>query len=105
MPVADQADKQRLKRQVVSKKLSRKQIRQEVRQLERNRASPAQDKTSVALPEPGREQPLQRYGLIGPDRAARSKGTVAVDCGSLSTVVCYGLLCIVLQKLWPWGSC
>ncbi len=62
-------------------KLSPRQIRQEVRQLKKSQQVLQQDKTPAILPPPGREQSLQCYGLIGPDRMARSRGTVVVDCG------------------------
>ena len=52
-----------------------------MRQLKGSKQPPLQDKTRIDLAPPGREQPLQRYGLIEPDRIARSKGTVIVDCG------------------------
>ncbi len=81
LPVTNKADKRRLERRIISDKLSPRQIRQEVHQLKRNQQASQQDKTRAILPPPGREQPLQCYGLIAPDRLARSRGTVVVDCG------------------------
>jgi len=81
LPVANKAMKQRLEREIVRGKLSPRQIRQKVRQIETEKRTPARDGTRVSLTRPCREQPLQRYGLIEPDRVARSKGTVVVDCG------------------------
>ena len=81
LPVTNKAIKQCLERQIVCDHLSRRQIRQEVRQIETQKRNPAQDKTRVVLPQPGRQQPLQCYELIAPDRIARSRGTVIVDCG------------------------
>jgi len=81
LPVTNKTDKRRLERRVISDKLSPRQIRQEVRQLKASEQPPAQDKTPVILPPPCREQPLQCFELIAPDRATCSKGTVLVDCG------------------------
>ena len=81
LPVTNKAMKQRLERQIVRDKLSPRQIRQEVRRIKKDREPPAQEKTQVLLPPPCRQQPLQCYELIAPDRIARSKGTVIVDCG------------------------
>ena len=81
LPVINQTDKRRLEQRIISDKLSRRQIRQKVRQIEKKEEAPAQDKTKDILPQPGRQQPLQCYGLIAPDRMAHSKGTVIVDCG------------------------
>ncbi|MBL7189727.1 MAG: hypothetical protein ISS70_25640 [Phycisphaerae bacterium] len=81
LPVTNKAMKQRLERQIVRENLSRRQIRQKVRWIEKKKESPAQDKSKVILPQPCRQQSLQRYGVIAPDRIARSKGTVIVDCG------------------------
>ena len=81
LPVINQTDKRRLEQRIISDKLSRRQIRQKVRQIEKKEEAPAQDKTKVILPQPGRQQPLQCYGLIAPHRMAHSKGTVIVDCG------------------------
>jgi len=82
LPVTNEADKRRLERQIVSKKLSRRQIRQEVRQLEKTPESPASpNKTPAILPPPCRGQPLQCFELIAPERAPCPKGTVLVDCG------------------------
>ncbi len=68
-------------RRIISDKLSPRQIRLEVRQLKESEQAPQQDKTPVLLPPPCREQPLQCFELIAPDRATCSKGTVIVDCG------------------------
>ena len=81
LPITNKADKRRLEKRILSDKLSPRQIRQEVRQLKESKQSPPQDKAKVVLPQPRREQPLQCYGLIAPDRMAHSKGTVIVDCG------------------------
>ena len=81
LPVTNKADKRCLERRIISDKLSPRQIRLEVRQLKESEQAPAQDKTPVLLPPPGREQPLQCFELIAPDRATCSKGTVMVDCG------------------------
>jgi len=81
LPVTNKAMKQRLEREIVRGKLSPRQIRQKVLQIETEKKTPARDKAKVKLTQPGREQPLQRYGLIESDRMARSKGTVIVDCG------------------------
>ena len=81
LPVTNKAMKQRLEREIVCGKLSPRQIRQKVRQIETEKRTPARDETKVILAQPSRQQPLQRYGLIEPDRMARSKGTVIVDCG------------------------
>jgi endonuclease YncB( thermonuclease family) len=81
LPVTNKADKRRLERRIISDKLSPRQIRLEVRQLKESEQAPAQDKTPVLLPPPCREQPLQCFELIAPDRATCSKGTVIVDCG------------------------
>ena len=81
LPVTNKAIKQRLERQIVCDHLSRRQIRREVRRIETQKRNPAQDKTKVILPQPARQQPLQCYGLIAPDKLARSRGTVVVDCG------------------------
>ena len=81
LPVTNKADKRRLERRIISDKLSPRQIRLEVRQLKESEQTPAQDKARVVLPQPNRQQPLQRYELIAPDKVARSRGTVVVDCG------------------------
>ena len=81
LPVTNKADKRRLERRIISDKLSPRQIRLEVRQLKESEQAPAQDKTPVLLPPPCREQPLQCFELIAPDRATCSNGTVIVDCG------------------------
>ena len=81
LPVTNQADKQRLERRIISDKLSPRQIRLEVRQLKKSQQTPAQDKARVVLPQPNRQQPLQCYELIAPDKLPRSRGTVVVDCG------------------------
>jgi endonuclease YncB( thermonuclease family) len=81
LTVTNKADKRRLEQRIVRDKLSPRQIRQEVRQLKKSQQVLQQDKTPAILPTPGREQPLQCYGLIAPDRVARSRGTVVVDCG------------------------
>ena len=81
LPVTNQADKQRLERRIISDKLSPRQIRLEVRQLKKSQQAPAQDKARVVLPPPERQQPLQCYELIAPDKLPRSRGTVVVDCG------------------------
>ena len=81
LPVINKADKRRLEQHIIRDKLSRGQIRQKVRQIKRKREAPAQDKTKLVLPPPSREQPLQCFELIAPDRATCSKGTVLVDCG------------------------
>jgi len=81
LPVTNQADKQRLEQRIISEKLSPRQIRQEVHQLKKSQQAPQQDKTPAILPPPERQQPLQCYGLIAPDKLARSRGTVVVDCG------------------------
>ena len=81
LPVTNQADKQRLERRIISDKLSPRQIRLEVRQLKKSQQTPAQDKARVVLPQPNRQQPLQCYELIAPDKLPRSRGSVVVDCG------------------------
>jgi hypothetical protein len=81
LPVTNKTDKRRLERRIISDNLSRRQIRQEVQQIEKCENPPAQDKAPVMLPPPRREQTLQCYGLVAPDRAASSRGTVVVDCG------------------------
>ena len=81
LPVTSETDKRRLERRIIRDKLSRSQIRQEVHLIEKDKVPSPQDKIPVVLPEPGREQPLQCFELIAPDRAASSKGTVIVDCG------------------------
>jgi len=81
LTVTNEADKQRLEQRIVRDKLSPREIRQEVRQLKKSHQASQQDKVRVILPPPGREQPLQCYGLIAPDRMARSRGTIVVDCG------------------------
>ncbi len=69
LPVTNKADKRRLERRIISDKLSPRQIRLEVRQLKESEQAPAQDKTPVLLPPPGREQPLSIYwvDLLGSD--------------------------------------
>jgi endonuclease YncB( thermonuclease family) len=82
LPVTNKTDKRRLEKRVIRENLSRRQIREEVHQLEKKMQPPASlNKAKVILPEPCREQPLQCYGLITSDRMAHSKGTVIVDCG------------------------
>jgi len=81
LTVTNEADKQRLEQRIVRDKLSPREIRQEVRQLKKSHQASQQDKVQVILPPPGREQPLQCYGLIAPDRMACSRGTIVVDCG------------------------
>jgi len=81
LPVTNKTDKRRLEQRVIRENLSRRQIRQEVRQLETQKRDSARDKTMAILPLPERQQPLQCYGLIAPDKLARSRGTVVVDCG------------------------
>ena len=81
LPVTNKAIRRRLERHIVCDKLSPRQIRQEVRQIEKDGEPPAQEKTQVLLPPPCRQQPLQCYELIAPDKLARSRGTVVVDCG------------------------
>ena len=81
LPITNKAVKLRLERQIVSEKLSRRQIRQEVRDIKKDKTSSVQDKLPVVLPEPCREQSLQCYGVIAPDRVSRSRGNVVVDCG------------------------
>ena len=81
LTVTNKAHKRRLERRIISDSLSPRQIRQEVRQLKKSQQALQQDKTLAILPPPGREQSLQCYGLIAPDRMARSRGTVVVDCG------------------------
>jgi hypothetical protein len=81
LPVTNKTDKRRLERRIISDNLSRRQIRQEVQQIEKCEPPPAQDKAPVMLPPPCREQPLQCFELVAPDRAASSRGTVIVDCG------------------------
>ena len=81
LPITNKADKRRLEKRIIKDKLSPRQIRQEVRQLKESKQPPLQDKTRLVLPQPGREQSLQCYGLIEPDRIARPHGTVVVDCG------------------------
>ena len=76
LPVTSETDKRRLERRIIRDKLSRSQIRQEVRLIEKDKVPSPQDKIPVVLPEPGREPPLQCYGLIAPDRAGCSKGMV-----------------------------
>ena len=71
LPITNKADKRRLEKRIISDKLSPRQIRQEVRQLKKSKQTPAQGKTKVVLPQPCRQQPLQCYGLIAPDRMAR----------------------------------
>ncbi len=61
LPVTNKTDKRRLERRIIRDKLSRSQIRQEVRLIEKDKVPSPQDKISVVLPEPGREQPLQCY--------------------------------------------
>jgi len=81
LPVTSETDKRRLERRIIRDKLSRSQIRQEVHLIEKDKVPSPQEKTKVILPPPCREQPLQCFELIAPDRAASSKGTVIVDCG------------------------
>jgi len=81
LPVTNKADRRRLARRIISDKLSPRQIRQEVRETQKDKTPSAQDKTPVILPPPCREQPLQCFELIAPDRAVASKGTKIVDCG------------------------
>jgi endonuclease YncB( thermonuclease family) len=81
LPITNKADKQRLARQIVSEKLSRRQIRQAVHRIEKDKESPGQDETPVLLPEPCRDRPLQRYGLIDPARVTCARGSAVVDCG------------------------
>jgi len=81
LPVTSETDKRRLERRIIRDKLSRSQIRQEVRLIEKDKVPSPQDKIPVVLAEPGREQPLQCYGLVAPDRATCSKGMALVDCG------------------------
>jgi endonuclease YncB( thermonuclease family) len=81
LPVTNEADKQRLERRIIRQNLSRRQIRQEVRLIEKDKHPPAQDNTPVILPPPSREPPLQCFALIGPDRVDCSKSKVMVDCG------------------------
>ena len=81
LTVTNKAAKQRLEQRIVRDKLSPRQIRQEVHQLKKSQQAPQQDKTPAILPPPERQQPLQCYGLIAPDKLARSRGTVVVDCG------------------------
>ena len=82
LPVTNKTDKRRLEKRVVRENLSRRQIRQEVRRLEKKMEAPdSPNKTKEILRQPCRGQPLQCYGLIAPDRVARSQGTVIVDCG------------------------
>lgn len=81
LPVTNKADKQRLEQRIISSKLSRREIRKEVREIKKDKRSSAQDSITVILPEPRRELPLQCYGLVGSDRVSRSRGTVVVDCG------------------------
>jgi len=81
LPVTNNVERRRLERRIISGKLSPRQIRQEVHRIEKSEPGSSQDKTRAILPAPGREQPLQCYGLIAPDRIARSRGTVVVDCG------------------------
>ena len=58
LPVANKAMKQRLEREIVRGKLSPRQIRQKVRQIETEKRTPARDKTKVILTQPCRQQPL-----------------------------------------------
>jgi len=81
LPVTNQDDKRSLEQRIIRNNLSRSQIRQEVRWVEKKNGPSAHDKTKVILPQPCRQQPLQCYGLVAPDRIARSKGTAIVDCG------------------------
>jgi len=81
LPVANQAERQRLEQRIISEKLSPRQIRQEVSQLKKNRESSSQEEARIILPPPCRERPLLCFGLIAPDRAACTRGTVLVDCG------------------------
>jgi endonuclease YncB( thermonuclease family) len=81
LPVTSKAGKRRLEKRIIRDKLSPRQIRQEVRLIEKDRHPPAQDKTPVTLPPPSREPPLQCFEVIGTDRADCSKGMVIVDCG------------------------
>ena len=74
LPLTDQADKRSLEKRIMRQNLSRRQIRQEVRRIEKDKPAPAQDKTPALLPPPCREPPLQCYGLVAPDRMARSRG-------------------------------
>ena len=89
-PVTNQADKRSLEQRIIRNNLSRRQIRQEVRWVEKKNEPPAHDKTKVILPQPCRQQPLQCYGLVAPDRIARSKGTAIVDCGFNITINTHG---------------
>ena len=81
LPVTNKVERRRLERRIISGKLSPRQIRQEVHRIEKSEPGSSQDTARAILPPPGRQQPLQCYGLIAPDRIARSKGTVIVDCG------------------------
>ena len=81
LPITNKADKRRLEKRIISDKLSPRQIRQEVRQLKESKQRPPQGKTRIVLPQPRREQPLQCFELIAPERAPCSKGRVLVDCG------------------------
>ena len=81
LPVRNQAHKLSLEKRIIRNNLSRRQIQQAVRGIEKKDESPPQDKAKVVLPQPRREQPLRCYGLIAPDRMVHSKGTVIVDCG------------------------
>ena len=65
LPVTNEADKQRLERQIVSKKLSRSQIRQEVRLTKKDKSPPAQDKVQVVLALPCRELTLAQVWKDG----------------------------------------
>ena len=58
LPVTNKADKRRLEQRVIRENLSRRQIRQEVRQLEKKLEAPASpNKTKVILPQPCRQEP------------------------------------------------
>ncbi len=81
MPITNKAEKLRLERQIVSEKLSRRQIRQEVSELKKDEQALQQDKIPITLPEPNRQRGLQCYGLIAPEITSRSRGAVVVDCG------------------------
>ena len=81
LPVTNKADKRSLEQRIIRDNLSSRQIREEVRQLKKSEQTPAQDKARVVLPQPNRQQPLQCYELIAPDKLPRSRGSVVVDCG------------------------
>jgi hypothetical protein len=59
LPVTNKADRQRLARRIISDTLSPRQIRQEVRETQKDKTSLTQDKPPVILPPPCREQTLQ----------------------------------------------